>query len=120
MKRLLPVLAIGALTLAGCANTAPYGGNVYTGSQAGAAQSVTFGTIEALRQVQIQADSRAGGIVGTGGGAVVGGDQTLSVRSGDDQVTVAVVVEVAKGQDRARRPSRGTVGQDQRPAAFFE
>ncbi|SDI71261.1 glycine zipper 2TM domain-containing protein [Billgrantia gudaonensis] len=73
MKRLLPILAIGLLTLAGCANTAPYGGNVYRGNQAGAEQTVRFGTIQALRQVQIQADSRAGGIVGSGGGAVIGG-----------------------------------------------
>ncbi|PXX97312.1 glycine zipper 2TM domain-containing protein [Halomonas sp. LBP4] len=73
MKRLLPVLALGVLTLAGCANTAPYGGDVYRGSQAQTGQRVTFGTITALRQVQIQADSRAGGIIGTGGGAVIGG-----------------------------------------------
>ncbi|MBB3229352.1 MULTISPECIES: glycine zipper 2TM domain-containing protein [Halomonas] len=73
MKRLLPALVLGTLTLAGCANTAPYGGNVYTGNQAKAAQSVTFGTITALRRVQIQADSRAGGLLGGGGGAVIGG-----------------------------------------------
>ncbi|RTQ99375.1 glycine zipper 2TM domain-containing protein [Halomonas nitroreducens] len=73
MKRLLPVLVLGTLTLAGCANTAPYSGNVYTGNQAKAAQSVTFGTITALRRVQIQADSRAGGLLGGGGGAVIGG-----------------------------------------------
>ncbi len=73
MKRLLPVIALGALTLAGCANTAPMGGNVYSSNQVGAEQTVRFGTIQALRQVQVQADSRAGGIVGTGGGAVIGG-----------------------------------------------
>jgi outer membrane lipoprotein SlyB len=73
MKRLIPILAVGALTLAGCANTSPYSGNVYTGNQAKTAQSVTLGTISALRQVQIQADSRAGGLIGTGGGAVIGG-----------------------------------------------
>ncbi|HSH47376.1 MAG TPA: glycine zipper 2TM domain-containing protein [Halomonas sp.] len=73
MKRLIPVLAVSALTLAGCANTSPYSGNVYTGSQAKTAQSVTLGTISALRPVQIQADSRAGGLLGTGGGAVIGG-----------------------------------------------
>lgn len=73
MKHLLPVLAIGTLTLAGCANTAPMGGNVYSSNQVGAEQSVRFGTIQALRQVQIQADSRAGGIIGSGGGAVIGG-----------------------------------------------
>lgn len=73
MKRLLPVLALSALTLAGCANTSPYSGNVYSGNQAKSAQTVTFGTITALRQVQIQADSRAGGLLGSGGGAVIGG-----------------------------------------------
>ena len=73
MKRLLPVLAVGLLTLAGCANTAPFGGDVYRGSQAQTGQQVTYGTITALRQVQIQADSRLGGAIGTGGGAVIGG-----------------------------------------------
>ena len=94
MKRLLPILAIVALTLAGCANTAPYGGNVYSGNQAGAAQQVTFGTITALRQVQIQADSRAGGIIGTGGGAVIGGllGSQIGGGSGRDLATAAGVI----------------------------
>ncbi|MGQ4877577.1 glycine zipper 2TM domain-containing protein [Billgrantia sp. LNSP4103-1] len=73
MKRLLPVVAIGMLTLAGCANTSTMGGDVYRGNQAQTAQTVTFGTITALRPVQIQADSRMGGLIGTGGGAVIGG-----------------------------------------------
>src|SRR5690554_7999503 len=107
MKRLLPVLAIGALTLAGCANTAPYGGNVYTGSQAGASQTVTFGTIEAVRQVQIQADSRAGGIVGTGGGAVIGGllGRQVGGGSGRDLATAAGVIggAVAGSRSEERR-----------------
>ncbi|GHE20046.1 glycine zipper 2TM domain-containing protein [Halomonas urumqiensis] len=73
MKYLLPIIVIGTLTLAGCANTSTMGGNVYRGNQAQTSQTVTFGTITALRQVQIQADSRAGGALGTGGGAVIGG-----------------------------------------------
>ncbi|WP_104202639.1 glycine zipper 2TM domain-containing protein [Billgrantia saliphila] len=73
MKRLLPVVALGMLTLAGCANTSTMGGEVYRGSQAQTSQTVTFGTITALRPVQIQADSRLGGLIGTGGGAVIGG-----------------------------------------------
>jgi outer membrane lipoprotein SlyB len=73
MKRLLPVLAIGALTLAGCANTAPLGGDVYRSGQAQTAQTVTYGTITALRQVQIQADSPTGNVAGTVGGGVIGG-----------------------------------------------
>lgn len=73
MKRLLPVLVLSTLTLAGCANTSPYSGNVYSGDQAKSAQNVTLGTITAIRPVQIQADSRAGGILGGGGGAIIGG-----------------------------------------------
>ncbi|TDO06874.1 MULTISPECIES: glycine zipper 2TM domain-containing protein [Halomonas] len=91
MKRLLPVLAISLLTLAGCANTAPYSGNVYSGNQAKSAQTVSFGTITALRQVQIQADSRAGGLIGSGGGAVIGGllGNQIGGGSGRDLATVA-------------------------------
>ncbi len=94
MKHLLPILAIGLLTLAGCANTAPYSGNVYSGNQATAAQNVTFGTITALRQVQIQADSRAGGLLGSGGGAVIGGMLGNQVGGGTGRqlATVAGVI----------------------------
>lgn len=74
MKRLLlPIAALSILTLAGCANTSGYSGDVYRGSQAQTGQSVTYGTIVAVRPVQIQAESRAGGLLGTGGGAVIGG-----------------------------------------------
>lgn len=73
MKRLLPILALGALTLAGCANTSPYSGDVYRGSQAQTGQSVSYGTITALRQVQIQAESPQGNMLGTVGGGVIGG-----------------------------------------------
>ncbi|WP_447928446.1 MULTISPECIES: glycine zipper 2TM domain-containing protein [unclassified Vreelandella] len=73
MKRILPVALLGLVTLAGCANTAPYSGNVYRGSQAQTAQSVTYGTITSIQPAKIQAESRAGGLLGTAGGAVVGG-----------------------------------------------
>lgn len=96
MKRLLPVLALGALTLAGCANTAPYSGNVYSGNQATAAQSVTYGTVTALRRVQIQADSRAGGLIGTGGGAVIGGLLGNQVGGGSGR-TLATAAGVIAG-----------------------
>ena len=55
---LLPVLAAGLLALAGCANTSPYSGDVYTGNQAKTAQSVSYGTITALRQVRFRAATR--------------------------------------------------------------
>ncbi len=73
MKRFLPLVALGALTLAGCANTAPYSGDVYRGSQAQTAQTVSYGTITALRRVQIQADDPNSGAIGGLGGAVIGG-----------------------------------------------
>ena len=74
MKRLLlPIAALSILTLAGCANTSGYSGDVYSGNQAKTSQSVTYGTIVAVRPVQIQAESRAGGLLGSGGGAVIGG-----------------------------------------------
>ncbi|MGQ7248179.1 glycine zipper 2TM domain-containing protein [Halomonas sp. V046] len=70
---ILPVLALSILTLAGCTATNKYSGNVYSGNQAQTAQNVQFGTISALRQVQIQGESSASGILGTGGGAIIGG-----------------------------------------------
>jgi|GEM_PF-12570 len=71
--RWLPVIAIGLLTLGGCANSDIYSGNVYTGDQAKRAQSVSYGTITSLRPVQIQAQDEGGGVLGGLGGAVVGG-----------------------------------------------
>ncbi|KJZ14065.1 MULTISPECIES: glycine zipper 2TM domain-containing protein [Halomonas] len=70
---ILPVLALSVVVLGGCTATNQYSGNVYSGNQAQTAQNVQFGTITALRRVQIQGESSAGGILGTGGGAVIGG-----------------------------------------------
>ncbi|WP_447528160.1 glycine zipper 2TM domain-containing protein [Vreelandella sp. TE19] len=112
MKRFLPVAAISLLTLAGCANTAPYSGDVYRGNQAQTGQSVSYGTIVAVRPVQIQSDSRAGGLLGTGGGAVVGGllGSQVGGGSGRQLATVAGAlggsVAGSSIEDRANR-SRG-------------
>ncbi|GED21725.1 hypothetical protein HHA01_07020 [Halomonas halmophila] len=91
LKRLLPVLALSVLTLAGCANSNPYSGNVYSGDNAKTSQSVTIGNITALRPVQIQAESRAGGILGGGGGAIIGGllGSQIGGGSGRQLATVA-------------------------------
>lgn len=91
MKRLIPIIAVSALTLGGCANTAPYSGNVYTGNQAKTAQNVTTGTITALRQVQIQADSRAQGLLGTVGGGAIGGILGNKVGGGSGRQIATVV-----------------------------
>ncbi|MFI0472799.1 glycine zipper 2TM domain-containing protein [Halomonas sp. HMF6819] len=111
MKRLLPVAALSLLTLAGCANTAPYSGDVYRGNQAQTGQSVSYGTIVAIRPVQIQADSRAGGLLGTGGGAIIGGllGSQVGGGSGRQLATVAGAlggsVAGSSIEDRANRVS---------------
>lgn len=75
MKRLLTlaaVSAIGVMTLGGCANE-PYSGNTYSGAQAGQAQSVSYGTITAIRAVKIQGKESDGISLGNISGAVIGG-----------------------------------------------
>ncbi len=69
----LPVLALGLLTLGGCANTDTYSGDVYSGNQAKTGQSVTYGTIVSVRPVQIQGGDQNSGVLGGLGGAVIGG-----------------------------------------------
>lgn len=64
-------LAMALLT--GCASTSQYSGDVYRASDVQVAQNYRLGTIEAIRQVQIQADSPTGNLLGTVGGAVIGG-----------------------------------------------
>lgn len=109
MKRLLPVAALSILTLAGCANTSPYSGDVYRGNQAQTGQSVAYGTIVAIRPVQIQAGSRAGGLLGTGGGAIIGGllGSQVGGGSGRQLATVAGAlggsVAGSAAEDRANR-----------------
>ncbi|MCP1313604.1 MULTISPECIES: glycine zipper 2TM domain-containing protein [unclassified Halomonas] len=111
MKRLLPVAALSLLTLAGCANTSTYSGDVYRGNQAQTGQSVSYGTIVAVRPVQIQADSRAGGLLGTGGGAVIGGLLGSQVGGGTGRQLATVAgalggsVAGSSIEDRANRVS---------------
>ncbi|MCB8887638.1 glycine zipper 2TM domain-containing protein [Vreelandella malpeensis] len=111
MKRLLPIAALSLLTLAGCANTSTYSGDVYRGNQAQTGQSVSYGTIVAVRPVQIQADSRAGGLLGTGGGAVIGGLLGSQVGGGTGRQLATVAgalggsVAGSSIEDRANRVS---------------
>lgn len=91
MKHLLPIAALSLLTLAGCTNTSQYSGDVYSGNQAKTSQNVTYGTIVAIRPVQIQADSRTGNLLGGGGGAIIGGllGRQVGGGSGRDLATIA-------------------------------
>ncbi|MCA1773516.1 MAG: hypothetical protein LC677_13290 [Halomonas sp.] len=109
MKRLLPIAALSVLALAGCANTAGYSGDVYSGNQAKTSQNVRIGTIAAVRPVQIQADSRTGGLLGGGGGAIIGGllGNQVGGGSGRQLATVAGAlggsIAGTAAEDRANR-----------------
>lgn len=91
LTRYLPVAALGLLSLGGCANSDIYSGDVYRGSQAEAAQSVTYGTIVALRPVQIQADADNSSPLGGFGGAVIGGLLGNQIGDGSGQVIATAV-----------------------------
>ncbi len=70
IKRILLVAMMGS-TLAGCVNDS-LSGDVYSSSQAKQVQYVTYGTLVAVRPVQIQGDD-GNNAIGTIGGAVLGG-----------------------------------------------
>ena len=96
MKRYLTlaaVTAMGAMTLGGCANE-PYNGNNYTGAQAGQAQSVSYGTITAIRAVKIESNGTSG--FGGVGGAVLGGLLGHQVGGGSGQ-TIATAIGALGG-----------------------
>ncbi|MEC9483837.1 MAG: glycine zipper 2TM domain-containing protein [Halomonas sp.] len=96
MKRLLPVIALGLLTLGGCANSDLYSGDVYRGSQAKTGQAVNYGTITAIRPVRIQADGQNTGAIGGIGGAVIGGLLGNQIGGGSGR-TIATAVGALGG-----------------------
>lgn len=77
------------LLLAGCSDPDLYSGSVYTADQAKQVQSVTYGTIVSVRPVKIQT-SEHGNILGSLGGAVIGGllGSTVGNGRGQDLATV--------------------------------
>lgn len=94
MKKMTLALAIlTSVTLVGCANTDIYSGNVYEGSQAKEARSITYGTIVAVRSVKIQADNQ--GIIGTVGGGVLGGVAGSTIGGGSGQAIATAVGAIA-------------------------
>ncbi|MBS0053945.1 glycine zipper 2TM domain-containing protein [Yersinia sp. Marseille-Q3913] len=72
MKKSFIVAAIAVATLSGCANNNSLSGDTFSSSQAGQAQSVTYGTLVSVRPVTIQGGD-GNNIAGAVGGAVVGG-----------------------------------------------
>lgn len=72
LKRIALITLLAATTaITGCANSDVYSGDVYTKDRAKQVQTVSYGTILSTRPVKIQADENS--LIGTIGGAVVGG-----------------------------------------------
>ena len=63
----------GALSLAGCANSDIYSGDVYSGNQAKTAQNVSYGNVTGVRPVAIQSGNQNDTGIGGIGGALIGG-----------------------------------------------
>ncbi|ATM87462.1 glycine zipper 2TM domain-containing protein [Yersinia massiliensis] len=72
MIKLTIIAAIAVATLSGCANNNTLSGDTFSSSQAGQAQTVTYGTLVSVRPVTIQGGD-GNNIAGAVGGAVVGG-----------------------------------------------
>lgn len=71
MKRLI-VVVLSSITLAGCANNSTLSGDVYSAYDAKQVQSITYGTLIGIRQVQIQGGENTN-VIGAISGAVLGG-----------------------------------------------
>lgn len=95
ISRVLVVSFIG-LALAGCANTSTLSGDVYSASEAKQVQNVTYGTIVNVRPVKIQAGNDSN-IIGTIGGAVLGGFLGNTVGGGAGRSLATAAGAVAGG-----------------------
>ncbi|MDP8079396.1 glycine zipper 2TM domain-containing protein [Phocoenobacter skyensis] len=94
MKKLgLTFALITSVGIVGCANQDVYGGNVYTGSQAKEARSISYGKIVAVRDVLIQA--RSEGVVGGIGGGALGGVLGSTIGGGKGRDVAAAVGAIA-------------------------
>lgn len=116
MKRLMTlaaVSALGALTLGGCANE-PYSGNTYSTAQVGQAQSVSYGTITAIRAVKIQGKDKDNLNFGSIGGAVIGGllGNQVGGGSGKDIATAVGAIGGAFAGNRVNGSSDNTNGME--------
>lgn len=86
----LCLLSASLLAMAGCANIS---GNAYTADQARSAQTVQYGTVRSVQQVQVEGDTN--GTVGAVGGGVVGGVLGSLVGGGSGRTVGAVVGALA-------------------------
>ena len=92
MKK-IALAIVRSLTLVGCANEDIYGGNVYSGTQAKEARSISYGTIVSTRPVKIQSDNQ--GVVGTIGGGAIGGIAGSAIGGGTGRALATAVGAVA-------------------------
>lgn len=82
-----------SLGLVGCANQDIYSGNVYSGTQAKEARSISYGTIVSSRPVKIQANNQ--GIIGTVGGGALGGIAGSSIGGGTGKAIATTIGAIA-------------------------
>lgn len=93
LKTLAPILLIAALVvLAGCASGT--GGKDYSRTQTRSAQDVQMGSVESVREVNIEGTKTP---IGAGAGAVIGGVAGSSVGSGRGSVVGTAVGAVLGG-----------------------
>ncbi|MTD26064.1 outer membrane lipoprotein [Erwinia sorbitola] len=95
MMRLL-IVALAGITLAGCVNDNTLSGDVYSASEAKQIQTVTYGTLVAVRPVQIQGGDDTN-VIGAIGGAVLGGFLGNSVGGGTGRKLATAAGAVAGG-----------------------
>lgn len=86
----LCLLAVSLLATTGCANIS---GNAYKADETRSAQTVQYGTVRSVRQVQVDGDTD--GTVGAVGGGVVGGVLGHLVGGGSGRTVGAVVGALA-------------------------
>jgi outer membrane lipoprotein SlyB len=97
MLKKLTVISVALLSLAGCTNGDIYSGDVYSAQQAKQVQSVTYGTITSLRPVKVQTGTDSDGLLGTVGGAVIGGFLGNTVGGGTGRALATAAGAVAGG-----------------------
>ncbi|TCV99755.1 outer membrane lipoprotein [Biostraticola tofi] len=95
IKKLL-IVSLAGLTLAGCASNSDLSGDVYSASEAKQVQTVNYGTIVSTRPVQIQGGENSN-IIGTLGGAVLGGFLGNTVGGGSGRSLATAAGAIAGG-----------------------
>lgn len=94
MKKISLAFAILlSLGLAGCANEDIYSGNVYNGTEAKEARSISYGTIVSSRPVKIQSNNQ--NVIGSVGGGVLGGIAGSGIGGGTGQAIATAVGAIA-------------------------